>query len=156
VKPLNFILIGFLGMVVGFIAGIVIAYAFPEGFPGAEGPPADQKQSVLTVGIGSLDPSQGWLRDFNVFLSPLIVVRGDRCYSVLVFAPRESSRINTGSATELYLEAKGMDIVQPIEIDQNDCVDLAAHRIVVKLLDEGPHSDQYYSNAKDLNLKSQP
>jgi len=149
-------LVGLLLIVVSVVIGMIIAYSFPEGFPGAYGPPADQKQAVLSVSTGELDSSHDWVKDVSVYLIPFFGIEGSRSYSALIIVPGQGKNFSAGQATALYLEAKNTDVIQPIEIDASDFVEMAGNRIVVKLLDEGPNSGQYYNNAQGLTLSFQP
>jgi hypothetical protein len=151
---------GFVGLffafVVGVILGAALAYHFPEGWPGAEGPPADQKLTNIVVKAGILDFSDDWVRKVDIYLVPLAGILGDRSYSALIFVPIQGGNIHAQNHETLYLQAKGFDLIQPVGIDADDFTEMAANHVVVKLLDDGPNSGQPYSNVKNLTLDSQP
>lgn len=149
------ILIGFLLIILGVVVGAVLAYSFPEGFPGAYGPPADQKQTSLKVEAGDLTVSDDWVKGINTYLVPFVGIRGDRYYDALILVPFQGLKLNPLHGIWFVLKGSNVPgLIQPIELDSDDITNLNSNHIVVKLLDEGPNSGQYYKGAKNLTLNS--
>ena len=152
-KFLIYILVGFTSLVGGIAIGMAVAYS-PLGFPGTFAPPAPQGQKVVGVERRDVSPNDAWLNDVNTYLVPFNGIKGNRAYSALILLPNSGKNITVNQKTVLYLESKELKMVQPIIITASDFGN--GTNPVVKLLDQGPNSGQYYQYARGFTLSSQP